>query len=68
MNSVSRLWDEYSDKFLTTKQPGTAARYRREFDKNILPVWGSRAVAKISKADVKTIVNDAEARGPEAAE
>jgi integrase len=66
VNSVSRLWDEYSDKFLTTKQPGTAARYRREFDKNILPVWGSRAVAKISKADVKTIVNDAEARGPEA--
>ena len=66
VNSVSRIWGEYSDKFLTTKQPGTAARYRREFDKNILPVWGSRAVAEISKADVKTIVNDAEARGPEA--
>jgi integrase len=66
VNSVARIWDEYCDKFLTTKQPGTAARYRREFDKNILPVWGSRAIAEIRKADVKTIVNDAEARGPEA--
>jgi hypothetical protein len=36
--NAPRIWHSGErTKFLPTKQPGTAARYRREFDKNILP-------------------------------
>jgi len=48
----------------TNYRPTWAKEVRRQFDKDILPHWGKRDVASITRADVRRLLEGVENRGP----
>jgi integrase len=55
---AARFVEEHADRHC---RPSTAAEYRRIFDREILPHWGARPAAAITKRDVNALL-DAKAR------
>jgi integrase len=56
-NTVAAAVDRYLAHCDRTLKPKTATEWRRIFEHDVLPAWGSRPVAEIAKADVLDLVN-----------
>ena len=61
-NTVKAAVARYLAHCDRTLKPKTAREWRRIFEHDVLPQWGERPLADISKGDVLEIVNDKAAR------
>jgi len=61
-NTVRVAVDSYLSECDRNLKPKTAKEWRRVFEHDILPRWGGRPLAEITKADVLNLVNDKAAR------
>lgn len=61
-NTVAAAVGRYLAHCDRTLKPKTATEWRRIFEHDVLPRWGERPIAEITKADVLELVNDKAAR------
>jgi integrase len=61
-STVAVAVDRYLDHVDRNRHPKTAREWRRIFEHDVVPRWGSRPLAEISKGDVLELVNDKAAR------
>jgi integrase len=61
-NAIRVAVDHYLSECDRNLKPKTAREWRRIFEHDVLPRWGGRPVAEITKADVLELVNDKAAR------
>jgi integrase len=57
-NTVAAAVKRYLTQCKRDLRPNTVAGYRQLFDHDVLPRWGTRPVAEITKGDVLELLND----------
>lgn len=64
---VSQVWDEFKERHLDKNmKASSASRFKRIFERHILPKWKNRRIDGISKRDVLNAIDDSMQRGPHA--
>jgi integrase len=62
--TVSHIVDQYLRKHVDANyRPSSAKETRRQFDKDVLPKWGKKDIATITRADVRRLIDDVRDRG-----
>jgi|SRR5581483_9801223 len=64
---VSVVWEEFKARHFPNIKESSAERFKRNFEKHILPDWKDRQITAITKRDTLGAIDDAAKRGPHAA-
>ena len=66
MDTFKRVLEDYLQRHMAKNtSQGTYAEAKRTLERDVLPIWGERPIAEISRRDIIGLVDDIVARGAE---